>query len=127
EYIIEARFELVDVSEPVAKHYNMFKRRAEKGQCFHRPYLGTREFACDFEWVEGPIPPSLLAGERDLSWMLGDMAFTPLDKKQSKDAESLCGHTGQPLAVAPRFFRAVMRDGVIEVPSSIYGPEGASR
>ena len=44
EYVIEARFDLLDASEPVAKHYNMFKRRAEKGQYFHHPYLGTREF-----------------------------------------------------------------------------------
>ena len=40
-YIIEARFELLDASEPVAKHYNVFKRRAQRGQYFHHPYLGT--------------------------------------------------------------------------------------
>lgn len=117
EYIIEARFELLDDSEPVAKHYNMFKRRAERGQCFHRPYLGTREFACDFDWVEGAIPPSPLTGERDLSWMLNDMAFAPLDEKQAKNAGSRCGNTGRPLAVEPHFFRAIMHDGVIEVPA----------
>lgn len=116
EYIVEARFDLLDDSEPVAKHYNMFKRRAEKGQCFHRPYLGTREFACDFEWVEGDIPPSPLTGERDLSWMLNDLVFTPLDKKQAKNADMLCGHTGRPLSAEPKFFRAIMRAGVIEVP-----------
>lgn len=116
EYIIEARFELVDDSEPVAKHYNMFKRRAEKGQCFHRPYLGTREFACDFEWVEGEVPPSPLTGKRDLSWMLNDLVFTLLNKQQAKNADMLCGNTGRPLSAEPKFFRAIMRDGVIEVP-----------
>ncbi|MEZ6052433.1 MAG: type I-C CRISPR-associated protein Cas5c [Planctomycetaceae bacterium] len=30
-YVIEARFELLDDSEPIAKHYNIFKRRAERG------------------------------------------------------------------------------------------------
>jgi CRISPR-associated protein Cas5d len=116
EYIIEARFELLDDSDPVAKHYNMFKRRAEQGQCFHRPYLGTREFPCWFQWVEGPVPPSPLAGERDLGLMLHDIAFTPLAKAHVKQADTLCGHTGAALKAEPRFFGAVMRDGVIDVP-----------
>ena len=114
EYIIEGRFELLDESEPVAKHYNMFKRRAQKGQCFHRPYLGTREFPCWFAWVEGLIPDSTLAGERDLGLMLHDVVFTP--SKKVKAADTLCGHTGRPLSAEPQFFHAVMRDGVIEVP-----------
>ena len=50
-YVIEARFVLTGAAEPddtEAKHLAMFNRRAAKGQCFHRPYLGTREFAADF-------------------------------------------------------------------------------
>jgi CRISPR-associated protein Cas5d len=95
-YVIEARFELLDAGEPVAKHYNMFKRRAEQGQYFHHPYLGTREFPCDFDWIDGEIPKSELTGERDLGFMLHDIDFAH-DR-------------------TPRFFRATMRDGVIEVP-----------
>jgi CRISPR-associated protein Cas5d len=30
------------------KYAEMFKRRVKKGQCFHRPYLGCREFAAMF-------------------------------------------------------------------------------
>ncbi len=30
------------------KYAEMFRRRVRKGQCFHRPYLGCREFACNF-------------------------------------------------------------------------------
>ena len=26
----------------------MFVRRLNEGQCWHQPYLGTREFSCDF-------------------------------------------------------------------------------
>jgi CRISPR-associated protein Cas5d len=115
EYVIEARFELLDGSEPVAKHYNMFKRRAEQGQCFHRPYLGTREFPCWFQWVEGPISPSTLLGERDLGLMLNDIAFTPLAEAEAKQADTLCGHTGAALKAEPRFFHAKMSDGVIAV------------
>ena len=48
-YVIEARFEMTAKAgdEAPAKHIEMFKRRAAKGQCFHRPYLGCREFAAD--------------------------------------------------------------------------------
>lgn len=102
-YIIEARVELTakgraDPTESVAKHLEMARRRAAKGQCFHHPYLGTREFACNFELLEGepPAPHESLLGVRDLGWMALDFDF----------ADNM----------APRFFRAEMRDGVIDVP-----------
>jgi len=31
----------------------MFNRRVKKGQCWRRPYLGTREFAADFMELNG--------------------------------------------------------------------------
>ena len=34
--------------EPIVKYRDMFNRRLNKGQCWHQPYLGTREFSCDF-------------------------------------------------------------------------------
>jgi CRISPR-associated protein Cas5d len=103
-YVIEARVELTargkaDPSESVAKHLEMARRRAARGQCFHHPYLGTREFACDFALLEGEPPPpdGSLLGERDLGWMALDIDFAA--------------------GMAPLFFRAVMRDGVIDVPA----------
>ncbi len=36
----------------VAKHLEMFKRRASRGQYFHHPYLGVREFPASFRLVE---------------------------------------------------------------------------
>ena len=30
----------IDASEPIEKHYNMVRRRAERGQYLHHPYLG---------------------------------------------------------------------------------------
>jgi len=100
-YLIEARIDLKDpanTDEPIGKHLDIFNRRARKGQCFHRPCLGTREFAAEFELIEGepPAPHASLMGERDLGWMALDIDFA---------------RGGRPL-----FFKAAMRDGVIEVP-----------
>src|SRR5207244_2957116 len=39
------------------KYAGMFQRRVQKGQCFHRPYLGCREFACDFGPPNGTEKP----------------------------------------------------------------------
>lgn len=61
-----------------AKHIEMFRRSAAKGQCFHEPCLGTREFAANFELVDCAIPPSDLPvdqRDKDLGWMLYDIDF----------------------------------------------------
>ena len=106
-YVIEAHFVLTAAAEPLdtqAKHLSMFNRRASRGQCFHRPYLGTREWAADFAPVGEGMPMSTLPAEqrdRDLGWMLHDIDFAN-------------GHT-------PRFFRAALRNGIVEVP----GPHDA--
>jgi CRISPR-associated protein Cas5d len=80
------------------KHLDMFNRRARAGQCFHRPALGTREFAADFELIENepPLPHPDLIVERDLGYMLLDIDFDN--------------------GMSPTFFRAIMRDGIIAVP-----------
>src|SRR5262249_29026429 len=55
-YRIHARFELTGqagAQDNAGKFSEMFKRRAESGQCFNQPYLGCREFACDFAYGEG--------------------------------------------------------------------------
>ena len=54
-YIIEAHFEMTAKAgekDSPEKHYNIFIRRAREGQCFHRPYLGCREFPANFELIE---------------------------------------------------------------------------
>lgn len=97
-YGIEAHFEVTDPSDAnAAKHFEVFKRRAQKGQCFHHPYLGCREFPAFFEWVEGDFEPSSLQGEHRLGWMLHDLDFQR--------------------SMEPRFFNASMQNGVIDVPS----------
>jgi CRISPR-associated protein Cas5d len=103
-YVIEAHFELTPragADDTPAKHLSMFNRRAESGQCFHRPCLGTREFAADFALLpEGaPLPDSALPDaqkNRDLGWMLHDIDFS-----EGKNVS--------------RFFRARLEDGVLDV------------
>jgi len=94
DYIIEAHFEYTNKEDcNDGKHLDMFNRRAAKGQCFHRPYLGCREFAAAFEPVN-QIPDSPITGERDLGWMLYDIDYQA--------------------DMTPIFFRPKMKNGVID-------------
>ena len=64
DYVIEAHFEMTDKAGPEdneGKHLDMFNRRAARGQCFHQPCLGTREFAAGFELLP---PDAAVAGSR---------------------------------------------------------------
>lgn len=102
-YVIEAHFEFSSSEDNnAAKHKDIFERRARKGQCFHQPYLGCREFPAHFQLIEENIPPSQLTGVSDLGWMLHDIDF-------GNNMEA-------------RFFRAEMRNGIIEIPS--FGGKG---
>ena len=62
--------------ETEAKYAAMFERRAKKGQCFHRPYLGCREFACYFRLIDNAVPlPEKVNPDDDLGWMLYDLNY----------------------------------------------------
>jgi CRISPR-associated protein Cas5d len=86
--------------EPPAKFFEMFARRARKGQCVNQPYLGCREFAARWRLVEALAPePPPIDETRDLGWMLHDLDYT------------------DPANPQPRFFRAQLNGGVVEVPN----------
>jgi CRISPR-associated protein Cas5d len=104
-YRITASFAMTEragASDNPQKFAEMFARRADKGQCINQPYLGCREFACDFRLVtpeeKQPAIPDELRQERDLGWMLYDLDFSDATSPQ------------------PRFFQAHMRDGVVAIP-----------
>ncbi len=101
EYILQAHFELTDKAGPedsIEKHYNIALRRLRKGQFFSAPCLGTREFSAIVSLIEDePLPQSPLIGVRDLGWMLYDLDFS------------------NPKDIKPQFFKAEMRDGVIDL------------
>jgi CRISPR-associated protein Cas5d len=94
----QERVEITPKDESPAKYAAMFQRRARKGQCFHRPYLGCREFACDFRLIENPDeePIQLINDTRDLGFMLYDLDF-------EQDVNN----------PRPLFFRARIDNGVV--------------
>jgi CRISPR-associated protein Cas5d len=90
--------------DTVAKYVAMFNRRVEKGQCFHRPYLGVREFACHF------APPSgtetAVEWTESLGFMLYDVRYTADGTRQ------------------PGFFEARVSKGVLHCDTAASGPNG---
>ncbi len=86
-----------------SKYRAQFRRRVERGQCFHRPSLGCREFAADFCGPDGTeLPhPSLRDEDIPLGLMLFDIAYRPSGN-------------------VPRFFEARLEGGVLRVPDSLY-------
>jgi CRISPR-associated protein Cas5d len=110
DYVIHARVELTERAGPddsTAKFQEMFLRRARKGQCFHRPYLGCREFAAEFEpIVNGQPLPTPINETRDLGFMLYDVEHHPA-------APHVCDDRCR-----PAFFRARLDAGTVRVPAS---------
>ncbi len=98
DYIIEAHMHLTDCAgaeDSIDKFVAMFGRRVEKGQYFHCPYLGCREFAAE---VLPPYDvPASIPDTRDLGIVLWDIDFAPAGNR-------------------PRFFAAKLVNGVLEVP-----------
>ena len=101
-YVIEAHFEMTDKAasgDNPGKFQDIIKRRLARGQCYHQPCFGVREFPANFQACEAIPPcPDELKGERDLGWMLLDLDYS------------------DPENITPLFFRATLRDGVLEVP-----------
>jgi CRISPR-associated protein Cas5d len=98
-YVIEAHFEMTQKASPsdnVGKFCDVMRRRLEKGQCFHRPYFGCREFPANFrKWQGEEIPSAYPDEDRDLGLMLFD-----LDYEKS---------------ITPMFFRAKLENGVLDL------------
>jgi CRISPR-associated protein Cas5d len=58
EYLITAEVRLTPLAQPprdnLGKYLREIEGRARAGKCFHRPGLGMREFAADFDWEPDP-------------------------------------------------------------------------
>ncbi len=103
KYVIEAHFDMTDRAAPEdnpGKFQDILKRRIQRGQFYHQPCFGCREFPAQFKLCEALPPcPEELKGERDLGYMLWDMDYS------------------DPENIAPLFFRAKLADGVLNVPT----------
>ena len=89
--------------DTVAKYAGMFERRVKKGQCFHRPYLGCREFAASFATPDGNEKP-LADWSESLGLMLYDLRY---------------GRKPQ-----PGFFEAKVSRGILHCDTAGPGPNG---
>lgn len=103
-YVIEAHFDLnenANSSDNAGKFQDIIKRRLKKGQCYHNPYLGCREFPAKFRLYEFETVPTAYANvEKDLGYMLYDMDYSDLND------------------IKPMFFRAVLKNGVLDLTQS---------
>lgn len=101
-YVIDAHFEMTVNAAPSdnpGKFQDIMQRRISRGQCYHQPYFGCREFPASFGPCNALPPcPAQLRGDRDLGWMLYDMDYS------------------NPGDIQPCFFRGTLRDGVLEIP-----------
>ncbi|MEE1319269.1 MAG: type I-C CRISPR-associated protein Cas5c [Ruminococcus sp.] len=98
-YVIEAHFEMTEnasKSDNPGKFQDMMRRRLEKGQCYHQPYLGCREFPAKFRrWEFDTVPTVDIT--KDLGLMLYDLDYS--DKN----------------SISPMFFNARIEKGVLDL------------
>ncbi|AEB11036.1 type I-C CRISPR-associated protein Cas5c [Marinithermus hydrothermalis] len=117
-YLIEAEIHLRShATEPVFKYTDQFRRRVERGQYHHTPYLGTREFTAFFAPMNGEAPPAL---DLEIGTMLFDIAFVE-DNKRKELSFKRPGKTKPVKGYAqPLFFEARVENGWLEVPQALY-------
>lgn len=102
EYVIQAHFEMTEqanATDNPGKFKDIIMRRLRRGECYHMPYFGCREFPANFALYEEKDVNTAYDNveEKDLGFMLFDMDYT--DKQD----------------IRPMFFRAVMRYGVLDL------------
>ena len=102
EYVIEAHYEMTDQandSDNPGKFKDIIIRRLKRGECFHTPYFGCREFPVRFCLCEDDDIFTAYEdeAERDLGYMLYDLDYS------------------DPENIQPMFFRAVMKRGIIDL------------
>lgn len=121
DYVVEASFALTSKAgpdDPVAKYVEMFRRRLDKGQQHHAPYLGCREFAADVRPAldaPTPIEPGVA---RPLGLMFYDWDWPGAEDGEAKKPSR---------ELRPLFFDARLESGVVRVPDreSVRAANGA--
>lgn len=101
DYVIEAHFEMTKKAaegDNTGKFKDIIMRRLRRGECFHMPYFGCREFPANFElFEEEEIDTAYPGEEKDLGYMLYDFDYS------------------DPENIQPLFFRAVLKNGTLSL------------
>lgn len=102
EYVIDAHFEMTEKANETdnpGKFKDIIMRRLKRGECYHTPYFGCREFPVNFSLLEDDQIHTayVMVEEKDLGFMLYDMDYSNPDN------------------IEPMFFRAIMRRGVLDL------------
>ncbi|GHU44288.1 type I-C CRISPR-associated protein Cas5 [Clostridia bacterium] len=109
-YVITYHFELTKKAgerDNEGKFTDSIRRRLEKGQHYHMPYLGNREFPAHVRLIgEGEMPPSPILETRSLGLMFYDFTY---DWTKDKDGDDII------TAFNPSYFQAEMVNGVIDL------------
>lgn len=100
-YVIDAHFTLTgkaNETDNPGKFQDIIRRRLDRGQCYHTPYFGCREFPAGFRRFTGGRPETAYPDEtKDLGYMLYDMDYSDLKN------------------ITPTFFRAKLVNGVLDL------------
>lgn len=101
DYVIEAHFEMTAQANPTdnpGKFKDIIMRRLRRGECYHQPYFGCREFPANVAlYEEDEVDTAYLGERKDLGYMLYDMDYS------------------DPKEIQPMFFRAVLEDGILDL------------
>ena len=79
DYLIEAHFEMTErasAGDNPGKFKDIVMRRLRRGECFHMPYFGCREFPANFELYEADDLQDGDGREQDLGYMLYDFDYS---------------------------------------------------
>lgn len=105
---------------PKRKYIEQFNRRLERGECYHQPYLGTRE--CSAYFSEPGIKEDVANESRTIGNMLFEIAYRRSSTR--KDFTFMSHDDDQtqevPGFAQPIFFTAKLENGVMKLPMSKY-------
>ena len=97
--------------DSLSKYYGMFRRRAQKGQCFAQPCFGCREFPANFELAQPSDMASTLNVNVDTD--LGHILYDVFDLDIPANWKP--GKVEKPEPVIT-FFQARLKNGIVNVP-----------
>jgi CRISPR-associated protein Cas5d len=141
EYIVTAEVRLTEVGRrsgnQLQKYLQEIANRARRGKCFHRPALGVREFAADFDWEPDPaaahdrraveigVDRRAIWPDEDLGLMLYDVFdhekraagfrwLGPAEVDRRERGARGAAFEGALIAPSASFFHAQVREAVLD-------------